>query len=211
MTIASALTGMKPLSTSKLAQPVSQKAVDDGRGRPRSTSNSLSFIEQCCDGLRRFILVRVGGDPHIADDLLQQTFCIASGRSSMPEQADECEAWLRGVARNLIRRRWRDLKRMGRHIPIVDGTLARQLAEDMETRPLPPDVLLREESSTQLKLAITSLPSADQHILFAFYFEGRSQAEIADDMKVTAKSVETRLYRVRIRLRTILNNLGKDW
>ncbi len=197
MTVASVVAGMNTV-------PMVEVEVAAGNGR-------RPIIAQCCDGLRRFILVRVGGDSHVADDLLQQTCCIAAGRSSMPRQADECEAWLRGVARNLIRRRWRELKRMGRHIPIADGTLGRQLAEDMESRPLPPEVLLREESSTQLMLAVTSLPSADQQIIFAFYFEGRSQADIADDLNVTAKSVEARLYRVRGRLRTILKNLGKDW
>ena len=79
----------------------------------------------------------------------------------------------------------------------------------MESRPLPPDVVARKELGHQLLLAVTALPASEQQLVFAFYFEGRSQAEIASDLGVTVKSIETRLYRTRQRLRTILRDVER--
>ena len=48
-----------------------------------------------------------------------------------------------------------------------------------------------------LILAVTSLTAAERDLVLAFYFDGRSQADIAADYGVSVKSVETRLDRVR--------------
>lgn len=161
------------------------------------------------DALYRFILVRVHGDRHAADELLQQTCHEAARHRRMPKDDTECEAWMRGIARNLIRRHWRRTRKRRELRSLEDVSAARQLAEDMESRPLPPDALIREESARQMLLAVTLLPAADQQIVLAFYFEGRSQSDIADTLGVSIKSVETKLYRVRHRLRAILHNMKR--
>ena len=166
-------------------------------------------FSRSADGLYRFILVRVSGDRHSADDLLQQTCHEATRSRRMPENDEEAENWLRGVARNLIRRHWRKVQRQRRHIRLEEAASARQLVEDMESRPLPPDALVKAETARSLMLAITALPVREQRFVFAFYFEGRSHTEIADEAGVSSKSVETRLYRARNRLRTILRNIER--
>jgi RNA polymerase sigma-70 factor (ECF subfamily) len=158
------------------------------------------------DALYRFVLVRVYGDRDAADELLQQTCHEAARSRKMPEDDAECEAWLRGIARNLIRRHWRRTKKRRHRLRLEDAELSRQLVEDMETRPLPPDLLVREESTRQLLLALTTLPAGDQQLLFAFYFDGRSHTDIAQDAGVSVKSVEMRLYRARARLREQLRH-----
>ncbi len=158
------------------------------------------------DGLYRFILVRVGGDREVADELLQQTCYVAARHRRLPADDDAIERWLRGVARNLIREHWRRAKKLSNRISLEDAALSRQLVDDMESRPLPPEVLIKDELVIQLQLAITSLPAAEQRLVFAFYFDGRSYAEIANDLGVTAKAVEARLYRARTRLRAVLRD-----
>jgi RNA polymerase sigma factor (sigma-70 family) len=165
---------------------------------------------QTADALYRFILVRVGGNRDVADDLLQQTCCEAAKHGRARGNHEECEAWLRGIARNLIRRNWRNAKRDACTIPLEDAELARQLADDLESRPLPVDVLIKRESVTQLLLAVTSLSAADQRLVFAYYFDGRPQADIACELGVTEKSVESRLYRARSRLRAALRNMERS-
>ncbi len=59
------------------------------------------------DALYRYILVRVRGNRTLAEDLLQQTCLEAVRHRHPPRTADACEAWLRGIARNLVRRHWR--------------------------------------------------------------------------------------------------------
>jgi RNA polymerase sigma-70 factor (ECF subfamily) len=95
-------------------------------------------------------------------------------------------------------------------VSIEDAALAGALADDLESRPLPGDALIKEESEAQLLLAVTSLSAADQGLIFAYYFDGRCQASIASDLGVTEKSVEARLYRARGRLREALRNVERS-
>ncbi len=161
------------------------------------------------DALYGFILVRVGGDRHAADDLVQQVCHEMARRRKLPPHDGEWEAWMRGIARNLIRRHWRRWSRHRNEVSIENPRLARQLAEDLESRPLPADALVSEELHQQLLLAVTSLSAEDQRLVFAFYFDGRSQAEIADDLGTSVKSVEMKMYRVRNCLRSILRKIER--
>ena len=171
----------------------------------------LSRVFQAtCDGLYRFIVVRVGDDRHAADDLLQQTCHEAARSLRMPENDADCEAWLRGIARNLIRRHWRRAKRQRRCTLLEQGDEARKLSEAMESGPLPPEVLDRQETGRLVLLAVTSLPVADQRLVFAVYFQNRCQADIARETGGTVKSVEMRLYRIRDRLRAMLKNVERN-
>ncbi len=177
----------------------------------REQGDALTRVfERCADGLYRFILYRAGSDRDAADDLLQQTCFEAARHGRPPLDEAECEAWLRGIARNLIRRHWRKRKRQGGAVSIEDAALAGALADDLESRPLPGDALVKEESVAQLLLAVTSLSAADQGLVFAYYFDGRCQAGIAGDLGVTEKSVEARLYRVRGRLRKALRSVERS-
>ena len=166
-------------------------------------------FESTADGLYRFILFRVGGNRDWADDLLQQVCHEAAKSRRVPIDDAECEAWLRGVAKNLIRKHWRKIKRNRESCTLEDATLSRQLVEDMESRPHPPDVLASAETNQQLMLAVTKLRTVDQRLVFAFYFEGRSHADIAQASRTTTKSFEARLDRVRSRLRLMLSDIER--
>jgi RNA polymerase sigma-70 factor (ECF subfamily) len=178
---------------------------DSGEGR-RALREAFG---QGAAALYRFILVRVAGNRDAADELLQQT-CYEAARGQAPGQRDECEAWLRGIARNLIRRHWRRARKDAGRAPLEDSALASRLADDLERRPLPVDALIEQETVEQLLLAITGLPTAEQELIFAFYFDGRSQAAIARERGVSEKSIESRLYRARGRLRAALRGTERS-
>ncbi len=95
-------------------------------------------------------------------------------------------------------------------MPLENAELAGRLADDLETRPLPADALIKEESVAQLLMAITSLSVSDQSVIFAYYFDGRPQAAIARALGVTEKSIESRLFRARGRLRSALRQKGRS-
>lgn len=189
------------------AADIGRLVAFENTGNGRATLRQV--FAECNEALYRFILVRVRGRRDAADDLLQQTCYEAARHPRPPAGRDQCEAWLRGIAKNLIRRHRRRLKRRAGLVPLEDAAVAGQLADDLESHPLPEDVLIKEESVAQLLLAVTSLSAADQRLVAAYYFEGRSQADIARAVQVTEKTIETRLYRVRGRLRAALQNVGK--
>ena len=196
MGIASAATGIE--------QVVPFEVASDDRDTLRAVFN------RSATALYRFILVRVRGNRETADELLQQMCFEAMCSGHPPRSGEECEAWLRGIARNLIRRHWRKLKRQAGVVSIDNAAAAGRLADELESSSPTAEVLMKQESADQLLLAITSLPAADQSLIFAYYFDGRSQADLAEAMDATEKSIEARLYRARNRLRAALRNMERS-
>lgn len=163
-------------------------------------------FDRCGTALFRFVCVRVGGDRHLADDLMQQLWVQAS-RSERFVPEHELEFWLRAIARNLVRSHWRRHARAPAHLPLADPALGGDLAQRLVAEELPVEALARREASDQLLLALTELPAADQELIVAYYFHERSQAELADELGLSERAIEGRLYRARQALREKLRHL----
>lgn len=161
------------------------------------------------DALYRFILVRVGCDEAAAEDLLQQTAETALRADEGTLGAVESpEGWLRGVARNLVRRHWRDAAQRNGHARPAPDAGRRALAA-LESG-CPADALALAELRVALLWAVASLPAADQWLLYAVYRHGRPHDDIAGELGCSPKAVEMRLYRTRSRLREALAACGED-
>ncbi len=182
-------------------------------GGPVSDATPVSIeairrsLESGLDALYRFILVRVWRDADTASELLQQTATVALRERRRPASDEEIEPWLRGIARNLIRRHCRDLKRSApetrERIAVSRRVLVTLESED------PGRLLDDEEGLGALLGALAELSAPDQWLVYAFYRHARSAADIASELGVTVKSVESRLYRTRARLRDALDQ-GSD-
>lgn len=161
------------------------------------------------DALYRFILVRVGFDESLADDLLQQTAeAVLRAEPGGLDEVETFEGWLRGVARNLVRRHWRESARRD-SLPRPDPVAGHRVLAALESG-CPAEALADRELRLALLWAIASLPAADQWLLFAVYRHGRSHAEIAQEQGCSAKGIEARLYRMRARLREALAASGEE-
>lgn len=184
--------------------PASGRAAPPRIDRPEGIRDVL--LAQL-DALYRFILVRVGFDHAIADDVLQQTAETAL-RTDGPRiaEVESVEGWLRGVARNIVRRYWRDAERHG---PAPDGEAGRRALAALESG-CPSDALAQLELRSALLWAIASLPAEEQWLLYAAYRHGRSQAELAAALGCSVKGIEMKLYRMRARLRDALAACGED-
>lgn len=158
--------------------------------------------------LYRFFAVRTG-DAHQADDLMQQLWLNARGRITEAEP-ENVEAWLRVIARNLLRTEWRQRARRPMQVPIADPEHAARLADELVDGELPARELERRETRDQLLLAITALPAAEQELIIGQYFENASQAELAARTGVSERAVEGRLYRARQALRAKLARLDEE-
>ena len=158
-------------------------------------------IERNAQGLWRYFLYRVSGDELLAEDLMQE-FCLQATRGKLPEgQPDRIDAWLFGVAKNVLRRHWRTITRRRKNIPEVRADVSAALGTMLDTMPMPQDVLEKKETQEQLTLAITALPGKDQELILKHYFDGLSQIEIARQTGLSARAIEGRLYRARQALR----------
>ncbi len=180
-------------------------AMDTAREDDR---NDLDVaFDRCARGLYRFIVVRVGGDAHLADDLMQQLW-LRADRRGRGVPAGELAFWLRAVARNLVHDHWRTAARRPANVPMSDPALAAELSERLVTEELPEAVLDRCEVRDQLLLAVTELREEEQALIIEHYFRGASQAELACKLGISDRAVEGRLYRARQSLRASLKDLG---
>lgn len=159
------------------------------------------------DSLYRYVYVRLGGDSAAADEVLQQTALVALDHANAPDEPEAQGPWLRGIARNLIRRHWRVSGPGEGGRLSADAKAAWSLLSRVESDDSPHDLVIKKEERDQLFYSIASLPSEDQWLIYAFYRHGRTRAEIAADLGTTPKAVQSRLYRVRSRLRAMLANI----
>jgi RNA polymerase sigma-70 factor (ECF subfamily) len=132
------------------------------------------------------------GSRETAEDVTQDAFMILfrDGSRFDPERGP-LGAYLRGIARNLVYRRFR---RDGRHV---------ELPEELgESRPSgeqddPAAELLRREDVRMVRSAILELPARFREVVVLCELEGLSYAEAAAALGVPIGTVRSRLFRAR--------------
>jgi len=151
-----------------------------------------SFFERYFDRLFRFAVVLARGDEHLARDIVSIAM-VKAVRSMRAMRTDEdIWRWLSRIACNGFidhcRRNQRRVTTVSdetawheQAAPNVDATLQQALNECM-----------------------ADLPADERRILESFYFEEHSQNELAVESNSTRKAVESRLARIRKKLRVAI-------
>lgn len=142
------------------------------------------------DVLYRFVY-RMTGRPEGADDIVQECF-LALWRKPSVYAADRgtLRAFLLGIARNLVLKRWRDDR------PFDD------LEEGCSTCE-PVDLVGYERAETVAR-AVHGLPPLQREVLILAEYEDLSLSEIAVATDAPVSAVKSRLYRARTNLRRAL-------
>jgi RNA polymerase sigma-70 factor (ECF subfamily) len=148
--------------------------------------------------LHRFVHAYVG-DEDEAFDLIQDAFLACwSALDSFDPARRPFAIWLRRIALNKCRD-WSRRRKVRRFF-----FAARDLAETKNVAaPVapPPDPRL-----AQLETAIAQLPAPLKEPLLLVVFEAMSHVEAAAMLGVSAKAIETRLYRAKRKLREMLQD-----
>jgi len=184
---------------------MSVRGLPDAPPAPRAGVGGKSTpleeaFDRLSDVLYRYVLVRVGGDSHLADDVMQSTW-VQACRFAGDVPDDALEFWLRRVAANLICSHWRRVGRRPSHVPLPDAMQGAAIVEALCAPSVEPAAFARGETHEQLLLALTSLPAAEQTLLVEHYFHGKSHAQLAEELDLSPRAVEGRLYRARAALR----------
>lgn len=132
--------------------------------------------------LRRQVGYRVD-----AEELLQETFVVAAGRTESLDAAGSQRAWLFGVARNLVREHVR--RKMRR--PVVTLSL----------EPAAPAITQPDDRVEAMRSAIRRLPDAQKEVLELRLSQELSYAEIAEALSVPIGTVRSRLHNAVAALR----------
>jgi RNA polymerase sigma-70 factor (ECF subfamily) len=129
-------------------------------------------------------LAAMVGSVSEAEDLVQEAFVRAAGQWPRLSQYDSPEAWLRTVAMNLARSRWR------RHRRAAAAMLRLRAGTEVVSPPPSADYVV-------LLAALRTLPAAQREALVLFHIADRSIDEIAAELGVPSGTVKARLARGR--------------
>jgi RNA polymerase sigma-70 factor, ECF subfamily len=127
------------------------------------------------------------GNRVIAQDAVQEALARAWERRASIDQIDR---WILAVAMNLVRSRWRKLRR---EVPLLSD------------RPVP-DVTEDRGQSLDLRAAIRSLPRRQREVVVLHYFADLPVREIADVLATSEGAVRNALHHGRARLASIVGS-----
>ena len=154
------------------------------------------FFEEYHPRLYRYLLVAARGNDSLAQEALQNALLRAVRHMKPCADADWLWHWLARLARTaLIDEVRMQQRREARHLAVA------QTATDLSCNPTDDGTAAL---TTALDVCLGELEPMERGLIEAFYFQGLTQAEIAAAHGLTEKAVESRLARIRHRLRTLV-------
>ncbi|MSQ93395.1 MAG: sigma-70 family RNA polymerase sigma factor [Gemmataceae bacterium] len=158
-----------------------------GFGRSKPAIDSL--VEAHYAALYRYAY-RLCGSSQDAEDLTQETFCLAQKKLFQLREDARAKSWLFTILRNAYLHRLRASKQEKQVSLEAVGELSERGPE-----PLP------AVDSAHLQKALNELPEAFRTPIVLFYFEDFSYKDIVEQMNVPLGTVMSRLARAKAFLR----------
>jgi RNA polymerase sigma-70 factor, ECF subfamily len=160
-----------------------------------------AWYDECFDALFAYVLWRCAGLRDVADDVVQETWLTAVRRARhFDPSAGPFAGWLRGIAANLLRNRFRRVRRLDALAPVAFTRFAGRTPEPADAE------AMRREQAERVAVALAELSERHEAVLRAKYLEGRAVADIAAEWQESPKAVESLLTRAREAFRAAYGN-----
>jgi RNA polymerase sigma-70 factor (ECF subfamily) len=159
-----------------------------------SEDDLIQTYRQTIRPLYAYVSRRVGGDASLAEDLVQDTWMRALDAWPSKGVPDEPLAWLVRVARNVL----------VSHFRRAQPQLTDPATLDLEAAESSPDA---PDTAAMVSWGLARVRRAHRDVLEAFYFDGKSVAEIARERSISERAVEGRLHRARAVLKKKLSRI----
>ena len=158
------------------------------------------FYDRYSFRLYKFLLVLAHGDEHEAREACQATFIKLAKRCDVFDEERRLWAWLCVLARNVFIDHCRSRQRRDRFESL--DAMPGEPTDQMET-----DHRLGEI----LREVLAGLPAEERELLQAAYVDKRPLQELAEEAGLTYKAVESRLGRLRQKLKAqLLKDLRRE-
>jgi len=163
-----------------------------------------ALVRRHQEPIYRFVR-RYVGDADEAYDLVQETFVAAWEALARFDSAHSAGGWLRRIALNKCRdwSRRRAVRHFFYRARDIDAPATNVASETTDQTAALGE---RERVLARLDAAIAALPASLKEPLILTVFDGLSQQAAAAILGITAKAVETRIYRARQILGRTLND-----
>jgi RNA polymerase sigma-70 factor (ECF subfamily) len=166
------------------------------RGMVRGDDAAYRTFHRCYfDRLWRYLLVATAGNEDTAREALQAAFIRVVRHIKVFNDEAIFWSWLTVLARSALFDHGRKRRR---YFAFLD-----RFAREPEVDRVPPEI---DESKleTRLSYGLAQLSDDDRKLLAWKYTEGRSVRSIADELQITDKAVESRLVRIRRKLKELM-------
>ena len=149
--------------------------------------------------IRRYV-----ADRDDAYDVLQESFVSAWGAMARFDPERPMEAWLRRIALNKCRDRAR--RNLVRRTALrVLGLAESSMPQAQPATPAADSTAASDQARQRIEQAIANLPQQLREPLILTMLEDMSHKQAGDLLGINAKAVETRVYRAKRRLATMLD------
>lgn len=174
------------------ASPEPRARRREGNGSAHDATSSfhdrfVALFDAHFQRLYRY-LHRLGGEPDLAADVVQEAFVKLYRRGSLP---DAPEAWLISVAMNLFRN---EMSTRGRRARLLTPVRSERVLSDPPASP--EEAAVEGDSRRRVRGALERLPERDRRLLL-LRAEGYSYRDLAAALGLNAASVGVLLARAR--------------
>jgi RNA polymerase sigma factor (sigma-70 family) len=160
-----------------------------GLANPPTEAGDEGIVE-LAGVVRRVVAARIR-DPHLVDDLVQETLTRVVASRERVEGA-ELAPYAVVTARNLVASHAERNDRARRN--------AHRLV-DVDRSEHPDDSILRQEDRAAVQAALAQLTDSERHVLLAHEIRGETTAALASDRDTTPGAIAAQLARTRAKLR----------
>jgi RNA polymerase sigma-70 factor (ECF subfamily) len=150
------------------------------------------------------LILRILHDRQEAEDVLQEVFLQVWRRASDFDPArGRAFTWLVTIARSRALDRLRMLASRSRFVDADENAVSDEVIDTANE-------LVRSEAGEIVRRALRELPHEQRRTLLLAYFEGLTQAEIAERLGDPLGTVKTRMRSGLIKLRELLRDRARD-
>ncbi len=170
----------------------------------RGDSSALGILYDRYGLLVYRLIYRMLNNSSEAEDLTQEIFLSLQEKPNYNPQRGSFYTYLMMLTRSRTIDRLRSKRSQGNLLQNI-GKMKDLLAKENKTNPI--DIALTKEREIKVKNALENLSANQRQILELSYYEGLSQSEIAERLKIPLGTVKTHSRRGLIKLRKNLQNL----
>ena len=191
-----------PATGSREPEPLDVAAVTRGTAAGDETAYRI-FYDAYFDRLWRYLIVVTAGNEDAAREALQATLTRVVRHIKVFSSEPVLWSWLTVLARSALADQTRKRRR---YLAFLERFSKHAINEDAHD-----ETHADERLHQLLEHHVARLPTDEQQLVEAKYFAHRSVREIAGELQSTEKAVESRLSRIRRKLKdTVLAELKNE-
>lgn len=157
----------------------------------------VEFLDGYRDRLFRYLIVVTRGDEEVTQEAMQQTMLRVVRHIRRFDDEAVFWSWLTRLARSAVTDHTR---KKGRYFAFLARFFSHQFVQKEESANATEDPSLLD----RLEELLPNLSTEDADLVERKYYLGETSRAIAEQLGTTEKAIESRLVRVRLRLRQML-------